>query len=95
MRGLESDTIMDIAIRDMNGIEATQRITSLSHASKVIMLTFHNTSEHRTASVRSGADGFMSKSQFVSQSLIMIKNLFDADLIRGHEVVFRWEGGPS
>ena len=95
MRGLESDAIMDIAMPDMSGIEATQRIKSLSHASKVIMLTFHNTSEHRTASARSGADGFMSTSQFVSQSLTMIKNLFDAYLILGHEVVFRWEGGPS
>jgi DNA-binding NarL/FixJ family response regulator len=92
MRGPESDGIMDIAMRDMNGIEAAQQIKSLSYTSKVIMLIFYNTSELRTASARSGADGFMSKSQFVSQSLTMIKNLFDADLILGHEVLFRWEG---
>lgn len=69
--------LMDLAMPDMNGLEATEHIKSLSDPPCVIILTLHNTPEYREASHEVGADGFITKSDFGVQLLPLIKELFE------------------
>lgn len=80
MKRLSPDLIfMDLNMPVMNGIDATRLIKSQAKSPKVIMLTLYDTKEHRAASTLSGADGFISKSEFVRQALDMIKDMFSSD----------------
>jgi DNA-binding NarL/FixJ family response regulator len=53
--------IMDIAMPDLNGIEATRRITSDYPDVRVIILSMHSTEEHYLAALRAGASGYILK----------------------------------
>jgi DNA-binding NarL/FixJ family response regulator len=53
--------IMDLAMPDMNGIEATQRILSTSPATSIIALSASHTSEHVSRALRAGARGYVVK----------------------------------
>ncbi len=59
---LEPDiVIMDIAMRDMNGIEATARIKRHSSRTKVIALTMHSDRHHVLEMLTAGASGYILK----------------------------------
>ncbi|MEJ2263101.1 MAG: response regulator transcription factor [Anaerolineales bacterium] len=68
--------LMDLAMPDMNGLEATRQIKNESGAPHVVILTLHDTPEYREASDSVGADGFIPKSDFGMQLLPLIKALF-------------------
>jgi DNA-binding NarL/FixJ family response regulator len=53
--------IMDIAMPDLNGIEATQRILSTRPATSIIALSASHTSEHVSRALRAGARGYVVK----------------------------------
>jgi DNA-binding NarL/FixJ family response regulator len=53
--------IMDLAMPDLNGIEATQRILSTSPATSIIALSASHTSEHVSRALRAGARGYVVK----------------------------------
>jgi len=53
--------IMDIAMPEMNGIEATRVISGGLPAVKVIILSMHHTLEHIYRSIRAGASGYILK----------------------------------
>ena len=53
--------IMDLAMPDWNGIEATQRILSTSPKISVIALSASHTSEHVSRALRAGARGYVVK----------------------------------
>lgn len=69
--------LMDLAMPDMNGLEATERIKNLSNPPYVIILTLHDTPEYREASREVGADGFVTKSDFGVQLLPLVQELFE------------------
>jgi DNA-binding NarL/FixJ family response regulator len=69
--------LMDLAMPDMNGLEATERIKSLANPPCVIILTLHDTPEYREASLEVGADGFIAKSDFGVELLPLIQGLFE------------------
>lgn len=59
---LEPDiVIMDIGMRDMNGIEATSRIKRRSSHTKVIALTMHSDRHHVLEMLTAGASGYVLK----------------------------------
>jgi two-component system, NarL family, response regulator NreC len=59
---LEPDVIiMDLAMPDLNGIEATQRILSTRPATSIIALSASHTSEHVSRALRAGARGYVVK----------------------------------
>lgn len=53
--------IMDLAMPDLNGIEATQQILSNSPSTSIIALSASHTSEHVSRALRAGARGYVVK----------------------------------
>jgi DNA-binding NarL/FixJ family response regulator len=53
--------IMDIAMPDLNGIEATLLIQESSPAAQVLILSMHSTTEHIFRALQSGARGYLLK----------------------------------
>lgn len=53
--------IMDIAMPELNGIEATRQIRENCPATKVIILSMHSSSEHIFQALKAGAHGYLLK----------------------------------
>jgi len=53
--------IIDIAMPEQNGIEATQKICEACTFTRVIILSMHSTSEHIFRALQSGASGYLLK----------------------------------
>ena len=53
--------IMDIAMADLNGLEATKRIVAADPAAKIIMLSMHSSEEYVVRSLQNGASGYLVK----------------------------------
>lgn len=54
-------TIMDVAMKPMDGLEAARRITARHTGSRILMLTQFDTPPMRAAALRAGAVAFVSK----------------------------------
>jgi DNA-binding NarL/FixJ family response regulator len=53
--------IMDIAMPDLNGIEATRQVRARCPGSQVVVLSMHSTEEHIVQAFRAGALGYVLK----------------------------------
>lgn len=53
--------IMDIAMPELNGIEAVRQILALCPATQIIMLSMHASSEHILRALEAGARGYLLK----------------------------------
>jgi len=53
--------IMDIAMPELNGIEATSQVRELSPSTEVLILSMHSTSEHIFRALKAGAKGYILK----------------------------------
>ena len=53
--------IMDIAMRELNGIDAARLLHKKCPATRVVMLSMHSNSEHVFRSLQAGAAGFVLK----------------------------------
>ena len=53
--------VMDIAMPELNGIEATQHIHDASPSAKVLILSMHSTTEHIFRALQAGARGYLLK----------------------------------
>lgn len=71
--------LMDIAMPGMNGLEATRRLKSESACPKIIILTLYDSSEYRSVSEEVQADGFVTKSEFTTRLLPLIRSFFEAE----------------
>lgn len=67
--------LMDLAMPEMNGLEATRHIKAQQGAPYVIILTLHDHPEYCALAEAAGADGFISKSEFGTQLLPLIHTL--------------------
>jgi DNA-binding NarL/FixJ family response regulator len=62
VRKLEPDVVlMDISMPELNGMEATARITKSHPQAKVLMLSMHNDEEYVAQSLKAGARGYLVK----------------------------------
>jgi DNA-binding NarL/FixJ family response regulator len=68
--------LMDLAMPEMNGLEATRRIKAQPDAPHVVILTLYDNPEYRTVAEAAGADGLVAKSEFGTQLLPLIHKLF-------------------
>lgn len=53
--------VMDVQLPGMNGLEATRRLKAAHPGVPVIIITLHDTQEHRNAAAIAGASAFVSK----------------------------------
>jgi CheY-like chemotaxis protein len=64
-------TIMDIAMKGVNGLEATRRIQKEFAGSRIVMLTQHDTPQMRAAALEAGACAFVSKENLAQLNTII------------------------
>lgn len=72
--------VMDVAMPELNGIEATRRLASLSPHTRVLALSMHKDSTYVREILRAGARGYL------------LKDSFDADLLAAVRAIGRGEG---
>ena len=51
--------VLDIAMPELNGLEATERILADQPETRVIILSMHSSSEHVHRALRAGARGYL------------------------------------
>jgi DNA-binding NarL/FixJ family response regulator len=60
----------------INGFETTRLIKSLNNAPRILLLSFNDNPEYRVESIKSGADGYLAKSEISSGLLRHISSIF-------------------
>ena len=68
--------LLDIAMPELNGIEAALRIREVSPRTKIIMLSMHGTSEHVFRSLRAGASGYLLKESAGGEAVKAIRTVY-------------------
>ncbi len=80
LESLEADiAIVDIAMNDMNGIEATKIISENYPKTKVLILSMHNSEEFIHNAIQSGAKGYLPKD---TEKEVLLKAI--QDIYNGH-----------
>jgi two-component system response regulator NreC len=69
--------LMDIAMPEMSGLEATRRIHELYPQVKVLILTQHDDSEYIEPLLRAGASGYVPKRAGGHEVLVAIREVFE------------------
>ena len=67
--------IMDIAMSDLNGLEATKRIVAANPAAKIIMLSMHASEEYVVRSLQNGASGYLVKNAAPEELEVAIRKV--------------------
>ena len=70
--------LMDVALPDMSGLEATRQIKRLAFSPRVIMLSIHDQKEYRDAASSAQADAYISKSDLCPLLSLKVRELFQA-----------------
>lgn len=65
--------VMDIAMPDLNGIEATERLRRAMPSVQVVILSMHATSEHVFRALRAGARGYLVKESAGSEVVAAVQ----------------------
>ena len=69
--------LIDIAMPLLNGIEATRRLSKISPATKVVIVTAHDEPRHVVEAFRAGASGFVLKRCALSELVIAIRRVLE------------------
>ena len=71
--------IMDIAMPELNGIEAARQIRKLLPATRVIILSMYSTSEHIRQAIKAGAHSYLLKESTGAELIDAVRAVY-----RGH-----------
>jgi DNA-binding NarL/FixJ family response regulator len=72
--------VMDVAMPELNGIEATRRLTEASERTRVLALSMHKDAVYVREILRAGARGYL------------LKDAFESDMVTAVRAVARGEG---
>lgn len=72
--------LMDFVLPDMRGVDATRKIKEMDDPPYVVILTLYDNPEYKTLAEQSGADGFVTKSEFATNLIPFIHKLFSEKL---------------
>ncbi len=67
--------LMDVAMPELNGLEATARLTKEFPETRVILLSMHSNPEYARRAVRAGAAGYLLKTSAAAELEIAIKGV--------------------
>lgn len=67
--------LMDIAMPELNGLDATSRIVKESPATRVILLSMHANEEYLQQALQSGASGYLLKGAELAELELAIKTV--------------------
>ncbi|TDC55739.1 response regulator transcription factor [Actinomadura sp. KC345] len=81
--------VMDIRMPDMDGIEATRRITRQTDGAHVVMLTTFDDDEYVYGSLKAGASGFLVKDMALEEILSAIRVVAGGDALIAPSVTRR------
>lgn len=92
--------IMDISMKDLNGIEATAQIKGRQPSTRVMMLSSHRGKEYVRRAIRAGAEGYLVKDSLPAELVIAIETLMQgkpylSPSISGHVMSGLREGAPA
>ncbi|MDO8568084.1 MAG: response regulator transcription factor [Dehalococcoidales bacterium] len=71
--------VMDIAMPEMDGLEATRRILKKSPKTKVLVLTQHDNREYVLSAIKAGATGYVPKRALGSELVSAIRTVQKGD----------------
>jgi len=71
--------LMDIAMPQMNGLEATRQILEAQPGTKVLMLSAHNDDAYVEGAMESGASGFLVKQTSSHEVCIAIRKIYHGE----------------
>jgi DNA-binding NarL/FixJ family response regulator len=77
--------LMDINLPGINGLETTTRIKAQAPGTAVVMLTTHDTPQHRLAAANAGAAGYVAKYEMETQLEPTIEGLLNARTGKCHD----------
>ena len=78
--------IMDIAMPQLNGIEATRQICKFSPSTRVIILSMHSTTEHITRAIKAGAHGYLLKESTGMELVDAVRAVFAGHRYMGQKI---------
>lgn len=81
--------LMDVRMPNLDGIEATARLTAQSTAAKVLMLTTFDRNEYVYRAMRAGASGFLLKDSRRPQLLRAIRTVAAGDALVDPSITMR------
>jgi len=67
--------IMDLAMPEMNGIDAAKEITQRVPGTKIMLMTMHNEDEYVFTALRSGVSGYFLKTQTTSELIAAVREV--------------------
>lgn len=67
--------LLDLQLPGMHGLEVLERLKSMQHAPKVIVLTVHDDDDLVTRAVRSGADGYVLKQRSLDELVATVRHV--------------------
>jgi DNA-binding NarL/FixJ family response regulator len=82
LRHLPHLVLMDISLGGMSGFDIAKHILSLNQPPVLVFLSMHDTQPYREKAKRLGADGFISKSNFVADLFPLIDQLIEKRLLQ-------------
>ena len=71
--------VMDIAMPNMDGMEATRQIVKVNREVKVLILTQHENKEYVLSAIKAGASGFVPKKALGSELVSAIRSVYRGD----------------
>lgn len=69
--------IMDIAMPELNGIDATSQISDTCPSSRVLILSMHHTAEHVYQALKAGAKGYLLKESAGHEVVKAVRTVHD------------------
>lgn len=77
--------VMDIAMPELNGIEATQQIRESCPTTQVVILSMYTTTEHISRALKAGAQGYVVKESAGKEVVEAVRAVHT-----GHHYMSRW-----
>jgi len=75
--------LMDLAMPEMGGLQATRLIKAQDKPPYVIIASHFDDAEHREHSLRAGADAFVSKLAYINEVLPLLEALASTEVAEG------------